>query len=91
MPDDVPEPSPVPEPVRPVTIYSRGGDLSKVPKAADTPPANLEQILGVDSSNPFLRRLRIQEGLLRSSDVPPEVLARVPLTPEILQRMEGIR
>lgn len=91
MPEDLPGPAPVPEPVRPVTRYSRGGDLSKVPKAADTPPTNLEQILGVDSSNPFLRQLRIQEELLKSSDVPPETLARVPLTPEILQGMEGMK
>jgi hypothetical protein len=91
MPDELPGPGPVPEPVRPVTVYSRGGDLSNVPKAADIPPANLELILAVDSSNPFLRQLRIQEGLLKSSDVAPETLARVPLTPELLQGMEGMK
>lgn len=83
MPDDVPdermpEPRPVPEPIRPVRRYSRGGNLEHVPVASETPPANLEQILALDTSNPFLRQLRIQQGLLRAPDVAPENLARVP-------------
>jgi hypothetical protein len=88
MPDDVPEegipePRPIPVPVRPVTLYSRGGDLSQVPLAAATPPADLERILAVDTSNPFLQQLRIQQGLLKSSEVPPGNLGRIPVSPEL--------
>lgn len=90
MPDDVPEegipePRPIPVPVRPVTLYSRGGDLSNVPLAASTTPADLERILAVDTSNPFLHQLRIQQGLLKSSDVAPGNLGRIPVTPETLE------
>jgi hypothetical protein len=86
MPDDVPEeelpePRPVPVPVRPVRLYSRGGDLSNVPLAASTTPADLERVLAVDTSNPFLQELRIQQGLLERSDVAPVNLGRVPVTP----------
>jgi hypothetical protein len=59
--------------------YSRGADLSKVPKAADTPPADLSRILAVDTANPYLRQVRIQQGLLKESDVDPTMLKRVPL------------
>jgi hypothetical protein len=79
----------IPEPVGPVRIYARGGDLSKVPTAADTPPANLEQILAVDTSNPFLRQLRIEQGLLRPPDVAPELLGRVPTTPDTPETTGG--
>ena len=82
MPEEIPRPI-GPEPVirpRPVPQYSRGGDLSKVPRAADTRPADLTQILAVDTANPFLRQLRIQQGLLKESDVDPTMLKRVPIT-----------
>src|SRR5580698_10251158 len=90
MPDDVPEgeipeprpipiPIPIPIPVRPVTRYSRGGNLSNVPLAASTAPADLERILEVDTSNPFLQQLRIQQGLLKATDIAPGNLGRTPV------------
>ena len=79
MPDEIPRPI-RPEPIikpTPVLQYRRGGDLSKVPKAADTEPADLSHILAVDTANPYLRQLRIQQGLLKESDVDPTMLKRV--------------
>jgi hypothetical protein len=92
MPDDTPAagapeprpiPIPTPIPVRPVTRHSRGGDLSNVPLAASTTPANLDVILAVDTSNPFLQQLRIQQGLLKAAEVPPGNVGRLPVTPEV--------
>jgi len=87
MPDDVPEeeipeprPIPIPIPVRPVTLHSRGGNLSNVPLAASTAPADLERILAVDTSNPFLQQLRIQQGLLKAAGIAPGNLGRTPIT-----------
>jgi hypothetical protein len=57
--------------------YPRGGDLTKVPKAAETRPVDLSKILNVVSSNPYLREIRIQSGLLRLEDVPLELRSRV--------------
>jgi len=57
--------------------YARGGDLTKIPKAADTPPADLFKILNVDTSNPYLRAIRIQRGFLRLEDLPLELRSRV--------------
>ena len=78
MPKVAPEPNRK-EPVKPppVVRYSRGADLSKVPKAADTTPADLSRILAVDTANPYLRQVRIQQGLLKASDVEPTILNRV--------------
>ncbi len=79
MPDEISEPirrEPIILP-RPVVRYSRGGDLSKVPKAAETAPADLSRILAVDTANPYLRQLRIQQGLLKEADVDPTILKRV--------------
>jgi hypothetical protein len=87
IPRPIPIPIPIPEPVR---QYSRGGDLSKIPTAAETPPANLAGILAVDTSNPFLRQLRVQQGLLKPAEVAPELLARVPITPEVLQTLQNV-
>jgi hypothetical protein len=90
MPDDIPEegipeprPIPIPIPVRPITVYSRGGNLSNVPLAASTAPADLERILAVDTSNPFLQQLRIQQGLLKATDIAPGNLGRTPITSEL--------
>jgi hypothetical protein len=58
--------------------YARGGDLSKVPLAENTPPADLSKILNVDSANPHLRALRIREGYLRIGDLPAELVVRTP-------------
>jgi len=56
--------------------YARGGDLSKVPLTANTPPADLAKILNVDSANPFLRQVRIQQGYLRAGDLAAELIDR---------------
>jgi hypothetical protein len=55
-----------------------GCDLTKVPKAADTPKVDFKKILSVDSSNPFLRQLRIQQGFLVAQHLPAELRAKVP-------------
>jgi hypothetical protein len=60
--------------------YARGCDLTKIAKSADTPPVDLNKVLNVDSSNPYLRAIRIQNGHLRLEDVPVELRARVPVT-----------
>lgn len=70
------------------TRYARGGDLSKVPKATDVPAADLSKILGVDSSNPFLRQLRIQQGLLKATDLQPELVEK---TPPDITKIPGAR
>jgi hypothetical protein len=61
--------------------YSRGCDLSRVPKAADVPAADLKTLLAVDSSNPFLRTLRIQQGLLKAEALPVDLRGIVPSLP----------
>ncbi len=55
------------------TRYPRGCDLSQVPKAADIAKVDLSTILGVDSSNPMLRQLRIQQGFLKAETLPTEL------------------
>jgi hypothetical protein len=80
MPSKIPLPD-RPGPAEPLSKwrYARGADLSNVPKAADTPPADLSRILAVDTANPYLRQLRIQQGLLKATDVDPIILQRVPM------------
>ena len=58
--------------------YARGCDLSRVPKAADVPAIDLKTILAVDTSNPFLRTLRIQQGFLTTAALPADLQAIVP-------------
>ena len=60
--------------------YARGCDLTKIPTAAATPPADLDKILNVDSSNPYLRAIRIQNGHLSLDRVPVALRGRVPTT-----------
>jgi hypothetical protein len=50
--------------------YPTGCDLSQVPNATDGPPTDVDALLSVDSSNPFLRELRIQQGLLKLEQLP---------------------
>ncbi len=58
--------------------YAKGCDLSKVAKAAEVPPADLKTLLAVDSSNPFLRTLRIQQGFLKADALPADLRTIVP-------------
>lgn len=51
--------------------YALGTDLSEVPDARDTPAADLQRLLNVESANPFLQQRRIEEGFL-SRDLPVE-------------------
>jgi hypothetical protein len=53
--------------------YPKGCDLSRIPKATDAPPTDVKTLSGVDSSNPFLRALRIQQGFLKPEDLPVEL------------------
>ena len=69
--------------------YARGCDLSVIPKAADTPPADIKQLLGVDSANPFLRRLRIERGILNPADLPSDLTTTVPLEGDALGKLLG--
>ena len=64
--------------------YPRGCDLSKVPKVTDLPKIDLSTILGVDTSNPMLRQLRIQQGLLKAETLPAD-LREVVLPPLTVQ------
>jgi len=61
--------------------YAKGCDLSKVPKAADVQPADLKALLAVDSSNPSLRALRIQQGFLTAASLPVDLRLVVPRLP----------
>jgi hypothetical protein len=65
------------------TKYPRGCDLSRVPKASDVPKLDLKTVLAVDSSNPFLRQLRIQQGLLDVTKLPVDLQTVVPSLPTI--------
>ncbi|MFZ2067352.1 MAG: hypothetical protein WAV27_15345 [Xanthobacteraceae bacterium] len=61
--------------------YAKGGDLSKVSKATDTPAVDLKMLLAVDSSNPFIRTLRIQQGFLKAEVLPSDLRGIVPRLP----------
>jgi hypothetical protein len=63
------------------TKYPRGCDLSRVPKAADIPAIDLKTILAVDTSNSFLRTLRVQQGLLQIETLPVDLRGIVPSLP----------
>jgi hypothetical protein len=58
--------------------YAKGCDLSKVTKAAEVPAVDLKQVLAVDSSNPFLRALRIQQGFLNAETLPADLRTIAP-------------
>ena len=45
--------------------YSLGGDLTKVPKITDVPRLDLAVELSKETSNPFLRQLRVTAGMLK--------------------------
>jgi hypothetical protein len=60
------------------TRYARGGNLTNIPKAADVPQVDLTKVLGVDTSNPFLREVRIQQGLLTKETLPTVLLEKTP-------------
>jgi hypothetical protein len=68
-----------PNDINPPPPHARGADLSLIPKAADVPSSNLEELLGVDSANPFLRARRIEHGFLKASALPRELSHPSPL------------
>jgi hypothetical protein len=61
-----------------MSIYAKGCDLSKVSKATDVPAVDLKTLLAVDSSNPFIRTLRIQQGFLKATALPADLQSIVP-------------
>jgi hypothetical protein len=63
------------------TRYARGCDLSKVPKAVEVPKLDIAAVLGVDTSNPMLRALRIQQGLIKVETLPADLRSVVPAAP----------
>ncbi len=64
-----------------MSIYAKGCDLSKVSKATDVPAVDLTKLLAVDSSNPFIRALRIQQGFLKATALPADLRTIVPRQP----------
>jgi hypothetical protein len=62
--------------------YQKGCDLSKVAKATEVPAIDLKKVLDVDSSNPFLRALRIQQGFLSVEKLPAALRTVAPRRPE---------
>lgn len=80
-------PSSGPNDLNPKPFYARGADLSLIPKAAETPSADLKKLLGVDSANPFLRALRIERGFLTATALPPELTQQTPLDSAALAKM----
>lgn len=65
--------------------YPRGCNLALVPKATEVPPLDLKTILSVDTSNPFLRMLRIQQGYLTVTSLPVELRTVVASLPTIVE------
>jgi hypothetical protein len=61
--------------------YAKGCKLSEIPKAAEVPAVDLTKILAIDSSNPFIRALRIQQGFLKAETLPPALRTIVPRQP----------
>jgi hypothetical protein len=61
--------------------YAKGCTLSAIPKATDVPAVDLTKILAIDSSNPFIRALRIQQGFLKAETLPPDLRTIVPRQP----------
>lgn len=61
--------------------YAKGCKLSEIPKATEVPAVDLTKILAVDSSNPFIRALRIQQGFLKAETLPTDLRAIVPRQP----------
>lgn len=76
-----------PNDLNPKPFYARGADLSLVPKADETPPADLKKLLGVDSANPFLRALRIERGFLKAAALPSELTQQTPLDAGALAKL----
>lgn len=71
-----------------MAIYRGVGSVSKMPAATVAPPVDLAKVLDVDTANPFLRDLRIQQGFLNKSTLPAEFAARVAQAP-LLTTKEG--
>jgi hypothetical protein len=62
----------------PIPQHATGCDLTKAPKNADIAPVNISQDLSGDTSNPFLRHLRILNGTLKTDSLRPELRSVVP-------------
>jgi len=71
----------------PAPLHGRGCDLTLIPKAADMPPTDLKEFLGVDSANPFLRALRIERGFLKVDGLPRELTLAAPLDSAALAKL----
>ncbi len=66
-----------------IPSHPTGGDLSRVPKITQVPRIDIKPFLSSDTSNPFLRRLRIDRGYLESASLPEELLQRAAGPPGI--------
>ena len=70
----------------PVPHHATGCDLSKVPRIAEVPRVDISVYLGSETSNPFLRQLRINSGFLKTNTLVPEIMERIPLQVEHLTK-----
>jgi C1A family cysteine protease len=61
----------------PVPQHPTGADLTKVKQVTAVPRTDIAPYVSVDSSNPFLRRTRIENGLLKASTLAPELTQRM--------------
>jgi C1A family cysteine protease len=61
----------------PLPTHPLGGDLTKVQKAADVPRVDVKTLLATDTSNSFLRQVRIGNGLLKATSLQPEMVQRM--------------
>jgi Papain family cysteine protease len=62
--------------VDPVPSHSTGCDLHKVPKATEVSRIDIKPFLSSDTSNPFLRKLRLGRGFLKTEAIAKELLDR---------------
>lgn len=57
--------------------HSTGADLTKVPRITEVARTDISPFLSADTSNPFLRQLRINRGFLKATNLAPELLEGV--------------
>jgi hypothetical protein len=62
----------------PIRTYATGGDLTKAIKATSVPRINVTPYFQMDTSNPYLRQIRVNQGFLRLEDLPVDL--RQPIT-----------
>jgi C1A family cysteine protease len=69
-----------------VKTYPTGGDLSKFITATSVPRVDITPYISSVTSNPFLRQLRIDRGLLNVSNLPGELQSTIDLKSPVLEK-----